>query len=86
MRDTAGEEIRALVTYETDSEDMPVSRDALFVSVLAGLVSEAITSVSKNDNDAFDLRGLYENLLAMVGLEEAIGTREPRNSCKEGLL
>lgn len=68
----------ALVTYNTDIEDMPASRDALFISVLSAVISESLVS------ELFDLQKLYENLLALVALEEAIGIREPRASCKDG--
>ena len=96
MRDTASEELRSLLTYDSDNSDMPESRDAIFVAVLRGIVCEAITAEYNSNNNngnnngknnnGFDLQGLQENLLAVVVLEETIGTREPRNSCREGLL
>lgn len=79
LRETAGEDLRALVTYNSDSYDWPSSRDAVYVAVLSSVLVEALASPTQ-----FNHMWLYENLVAMAALEETVGVREPRSSCIEG--
>jgi hypothetical protein len=76
VRLSVGEEFRALVTYSTEADRLPVSRDDCFVATLHLLLAAAMTS------EVFSARALYENLVAAAALEEALGTREPRRSVR----
>lgn len=79
IRMTVAEDFRALITYSTDAAALPASRDSCFSALLQLLLTSAITASELNE------RHLYENLVAMAALEEALGTREPRKSVREGL-
>lgn len=72
VRHTAGEEFRALSTYNMDSDELPFSRDAIFITALSALLSSVLTAPTLH------VELLYENLLAFVVLEETLGVREPR--------
>jgi hypothetical protein len=75
-RITAGNDLRSLITYNSDSEDWPSNRDDTFVVVLAKVLSDYIEF-----DQTGDARILYENLIALAVLEETIGVREPRDAC-----
>ena len=76
VRSTASEEFRALITYNTDSQDLPASRDGLYALLLRSVVEEALLGGA-----LLDMTWLLENLVAMAGLEETLGVREPRAAC-----
>ena len=77
VRQTASEEFRSLITYSSDDKDWPASRDAAYVAVLSTALLEMMCTPKFND------LSLYENLVAMAALEEAIGVREPRAACAD---
>lgn len=77
VRQTAAEEFRAVITYNSDDNEWPESRDASFVAVASAVLAEALTS------EYFDPRYFYENLVALAALEESIGVREPRAACAQ---
>lgn len=79
-RITAGNDLRALITYNSDTDDWPASRDDAFVVVF----SKVLVDFLLFENYGTD--ALYENLIAMAVLEETIGVREPRNACARGYL
>ena len=73
-RVTAESELRALITYNSDVDDWPSSRDDAFIGFFSNLLSYSLR------DDAFDEGIFYENLIAAAVLEETIGVREPRDS------
>ena len=77
IRSSASDNFRALITYNADPDELPVSRDSTFKAVMTYLLTEVIV------NPGYDEKRFYENLLSLVALEEAIGVREPRTSCVE---
>ena len=79
-RITAGNDLRALITYNSDADDWPSSRDDAYVVVLAKIIVDYLLF----ENYGTDI--LYENLIAMSVLEETIGVREPRNSCMRAYM
>lgn len=78
VRASAAEDFRSLLTFNTNPEDWPASRDDAYVGVLGSLLGEALLAPT------FDLQVLYENLVAMAALEETMGVREPRAACAAG--
>jgi len=77
VRSSASDDFRALITYNSDPDELPRSRDTIFKSVMTYLLTQVII------NPKYDEKTFYENLLSLVALEEAIGVREPRTSCAE---
>jgi hypothetical protein len=75
IRSTASEELRAVVTYNSDSINFSSSRDTLYSSVLGSLLVYAINAPILEEQE------FLENLIAVAALEETIGVREPRNAC-----
>lgn len=75
VRYTAAEEYRALITYNSDDKDWPMSRDATYVALLSSVLEDYI--LYKDDSQ------LNENLIACAALEETIGVREPRSACTQ---
>eukprot|EP01035_Chromulina_nebulosa_P018821 gene18821-24595_t len=92
VRITASEELRALLIFNSDPDDWPGSRDNAYIAVLATVLTNYIlcTSNEKPTNQSTGQfkyeRILYENLIAMAALEEAIGVREPRSQLVIELL
>eukprot|EP01039_Chlorochromonas_danica_P005901 gene5901-6497_t len=72
VRETAGEEMRALVTYNMDSDEV-VPRDEVFGAILTSLITEALLTPQQ-----LPRKWLLENLVAIVALEEILACREPR--------
>lgn len=77
VRNTAGEEFRALSTYNMDSDELPFSRDAIYITALSRLLSSVLTA------PVFQEESLCENLMAFVVLEETLGVREPRAAASQ---
>lgn len=77
IRSSASDDFRALITYNSDPNELPRSRDSTFKAVMTYLLTEVII------NPVYDEKKFYENLLSLVALEEAIGVREPRTSCSD---
>ena len=75
VRYTAAEEYRALITYNSDDKDWPMSRDATYVALLSSVLEDYILN-----KDGIQLN---ENLIACAALEETIGVREPRSACAQ---
>ncbi len=73
-RVTAESELRALITYNSDADDWPSSRDDAFVGIFSNILSFAMI-----DED-FDENIFHENLIAASVLEETLGVREPRDA------
>ncbi len=79
VRTTASDEFRSLVTYNSDQDQWPENRDAVFIVVLAAVLTDALTAPGEMDPLA-----LYENIIALAALEETLGVREPRSACTKG--
>jgi hypothetical protein len=75
IRSTASEELRAVVTYNSDSSNLLSNRDTVYTSVLGCLLVYAINAPILEEKEFLD------NLIAIAVLEETIGVREPRNAC-----
>lgn len=80
IRITIGEDLRALIIYNSDSSDWPQSRDDTF----KGLLIEFLVGSLLLDEQGFDSLSFYRNLIAFAALEEGIGIREPRSACIDG--
>lgn len=78
VRATACDEMRSLITYNSDESDWPVSRDAAYITVLSSVLTDALSA------PIFNLAVLHENAIALVALEEIMGVREPRLACTKG--
>jgi hypothetical protein len=94
VRESAMEQFRSLITYNSNAEEWPTSRDAAFVTVMAAAVTDYLTaptvvpSEGHEDHDEGDgalARKFYENMIAMCALEEVMAVREPRKACEQGL-
>lgn len=79
VRTTASDEFRSLVTYNSDQDQWPENRDAVFIVVLAAVLTDALTAPGE-----LDILALYENIIALAALEETLGVREPRSACTKG--
>jgi hypothetical protein len=79
VRTAVSDDFRALVTYSVDKERLPESRDDCFTAALQTVLAAALILPE------FNSRALFENLVAMAALEEALGTREPRRCVKQAL-
>lgn len=77
VRSSASDNFRALITYNSDPDELPRSRDSTYKTVMTHLLTEIII------NPKYDEKKLYENLISLVALEESIGVREPRTSCAD---
>ena len=80
VRITAGSDLRAIITHNSDSDEWPSNRDSVFICVLSSLVSHSLTTTALNEES------FYENMIAISSLEEAIGVREPREACSRAYL
>jgi len=94
VRESAMEQFRSLITYNSNAEDWPTSRDAAFVTVMAAAVTDYLTAPvvvpedgheDRDEGDGSLARNFYENMIAMCALEEAMAVREPRRACGQGL-
>ena len=72
-RITAGSELRALITYNSDTNEWPASRDEVLVGVLGSILQYALKE------EFLDESLFFENLIAVAVLEETIAVREPRD-------
>ena len=92
IRLTAFEEYRALITYNSNSDDWPDSRDNVYIAVLSNFICKQLIgseSIARSDptgtgNMKTGLVSysdvLLQNLIAIAALDESIGVREPRAS------
>ena len=90
IRLTAFEEYRALITYNSNSDDWPDSRDNVYIAVLSNFIYKQLISpesIARRDptgtgNMKTGLVSysdvLLQNLIAIAALDESIGVREPR--------
>lgn len=78
VRTGAAEEFRSTLAFSTDQDALPQNRDATFSAVLAVLLTQTLTSP-----EPVKASLLYENLVAIVALEEALGVREPREAVRQ---
>ena len=92
IRLTAFEEYRALITYNSNTDDWPDSRDNVYIAVLSNFIYKQLIgseSIARRDptgtgNVKTGLVSysdvLLQNLIAIAALDESIGVREPRAS------
>ncbi len=79
-RISAANEFRALITYNSNSEDWPENRDDVFIGLLSSFLYQHFISPDFSLNDSTSESVLFENLIALAVLDESIGVREPRAS------
>ena len=94
IRLTAFEEYRALITYNSNSDDWPDSRDNVYIAVLSNFIYKQLIgseSIARRDHTGTGTGSmknglvsysdvLLQNLIAIAALDESIGVREPRAS------
>ena len=77
------DEFRAIITYNSNSDEWPDSRDNVFIAVLSTYIYNLLLSpnLDKDNNNE-----VFENMIALAALDESIGVREPRAAVTKAFI